>query len=66
MHFLKKEETIMTQKNRTKIISNSFTEVIPYAPLNCKEAGWRDGMVTGNGENGAVCSCSPYSDTIIY
>lgn len=56
----------MSQKYKTKISSNSFTEVIPYYHYDKTEGGWRDGMVAGNGENGVVCSCSPYSETLIY
>jgi len=56
----------MGNKYSTKISSNSFTEIIPYYHYGRKESGWRDGMVSGNGENGVVCSCSPYSETLIY
>lgn len=56
----------MIRKYKTKIKSNSFTEIIPYYRYKRTEAGWRDGMVTGNGENGVVCSCSPYSETMIF
>ena len=56
----------MTHKSKTKIFSNSFTELLPYSRYEAKESGWRDGMVTGNGENGVVCSCSPYLETLIY
>ena len=56
----------MTNKYSTKITSNSFTEIIPNYQYNKTESGWRDGMVTGNGENGVVCSCSPYSEALIY
>lgn len=52
--------------NKTKICSNSYTEIIPYYPYSKKESGWRDGMITGNGENGVVCSCSPYTETYIF
>lgn len=46
--------------------STEFTEVTLY-PNNAKEGRqWRDGMVTGNGENGAILSGSPYSESIIY
>ena len=48
-----------------KNISGSFTEIVPYRAYEKKEADWRDGLVTGNGEQGAVCACSPYSETII-
>lgn len=56
----------MTDTYRTKIASNTFTELLPYHPYTKTEPGWRDGMVTGNGENGVVCSCSPYSDTMTF
>lgn len=62
----KEGDFYMVQKYQTKIASNSFTEIIPYYHYNKTESGWRDGMVAGNGENGVVCSCSPYSDTLIY
>lgn len=56
----------MTQTHNTIISSNSFTDIIPYYNYNRFEPGWRDGMVTGNGEEGVVCSCSPYSEALIY
>ena len=56
----------MKDKYRTKVISNSYTDIIPYYNYETTEPGWRDGMVTGNGENGVICSCSPYSETLIY
>ena len=62
----KERNFYMLQKYKTKISSNSFTEIIPYHHYEKTESGWRDGMVTGNGENGVVCSCSPYSETLIY
>jgi alpha-L-fucosidase 2 len=57
---------MLHKKFRTKMNSNSFTEIIPYYHYSRTESGWRDGMVAGNGENGVVCSCSPYSETLIY
>lgn len=56
----------MSHKYQTKIASNSYTEVFPYCRYTKTEGGWRDGMVTGNGENGVVCSGSPYSETYIF
>lgn len=56
----------MSEKLNTKILSNSFTEVIPHYKYQNKDSGWRDGMVTGNGHMGVVCSGSPYSETLIY
>ena len=49
-----------------KVSSESYSEILPYHEYTRTESGWRDSLVTGNGENGVVCSCSPYSDTLIY
>ena len=54
------------KKNFKRYVSNSFTKVIPYAAYGNNEPGWRDGMISGNGENGVACSCAPYSDTLSY
>jgi len=56
----------MAQTYSREIVSESFTDIISNHPYTKTESGWRDGMVTGNGENGVVCSCSPYSETLIY
>lgn len=40
----------------------TYTEV----PASNPGRAWRDGMVSGNGENGYVTSGSPYSDTFIF
>lgn len=40
-----------------------------YTQLDEKRNGktlWRDGMVSGNGEQGVITSGAPYSDTLIY
>lgn len=42
--------------------ANSYTEV----PISNPGYAWRDGMVSGNGENGYVTSGSPYSDSFIF
>lgn len=44
---------------------NTYTDIIPNRH-NKTEAGWRDGMVIGNGEQGVVSSGSPYAETLIY
>lgn len=56
----------MSYKHSKKIRSNSYTDIVPYYPYSKIDGGWRDGMVTGNGENGVVCACSPYSETYIF
>ncbi|MCR5041260.1 MAG: glycoside hydrolase family 95 protein [Clostridia bacterium] len=43
-----------------------FTELAAYPSTDEERVSWMQGMVTGNGENGAVCSGSPYGDTLIY
>lgn len=40
----------------------TYTEI----PASHPGRAWRDGMVSGNGENGFVTSGSPYSDTFIF
>lgn len=52
----------MIKNCHTKSFSTVFTELEPYSG-NDK---WTDGMITGNGENGAVIAGSPYNDSIIY
>lgn len=42
--------------------SNAFTELPAVNPGNA----WREGMVSGNGENGYITSGSPYSDSFIF
>jgi hypothetical protein len=49
-----------------KCFSKEFTEVTLYPDSREKERQWRDGMVSGNGENGVICSGSPYNETHIY
>lgn len=41
---------------------------VTYTELPLKEPGvqWRDGMVSGNGENGYITSGAPYSDHFIF
>lgn len=41
---------------------SSYTEI----PAANPGRAWRDGMVSGNGENGYVTAGSPYSDTLIF
>ena len=42
--------------------ANAYTEVPASNPGNA----WRDGMVSGNGENGYITSGSPYTDSFIF
>lgn len=44
-----------------KVFSNSFSDVTGNHDLS-----WCDGMVTGNGVQGAITSGAPYTETIIY
>ncbi len=49
-----------------KCFSNEFTEITPYPKSAEEQRKWRDGMVSGNGENGVICSGSPYNETFIF
>lgn len=42
--------------------ANTYTEVPAVHPGNA----WREGMISGNGENGYITSGSPYSDSFIF
>lgn len=44
-----------------RIFSNSFSEITDNGDLS-----WCDGMVSGNGVQGVIISCAPYSDSLIY
>ena len=56
----------MIKNDHTKAFATEYTELVPYAREHKDTISWFDGMVTGNGENGAVIAGSPYSDSIIY
>ncbi len=43
--------------------SNTFSEL--YAN-GINSVSWREGMVSGNGENGVILAGTPYNDTLIY
>ena len=52
-----------TAASRTKIVSNVLPSEVAW---NDSDMEWREGMVTGNGQNGVVNAGYPYSDTLIY
>ena len=56
----------MIENSHTKSFATEYTELVAYASTDEERQSWQDGMVTGNGENGAVIAGSPYGDTIIY
>ena len=56
----------MIGNDHAKSFSTEYTELVPYASSDEDRVSWMQGMVTGNGENGAVCAGSPYGDTLIY
>lgn len=66
--FQKKEKEMRNLRmvNNKKCFSNEFTEVELYPKDSKEQQQWRDGMVSGNGENGIICSGSPYNETHIY
>ena len=66
MNFLKAGDVDMIKNSHTKSFATEFTELVPYASNDKDRLSWSEGMVTGNGENGAVIAGSPYGDTVIY
>ena len=64
--YVKKGDVDMIENSHTKSFASEYTELAAYAETDEERQSWQQGMVTGNGENGAVCAGSPYGDTIIY
>ncbi|MBE6741151.1 MAG: hypothetical protein E7570_02515 [Ruminococcaceae bacterium] len=62
----KKGDIDMIKNDHTKSFATEYTELVAYAGNDEDSKSWMQGMVTGNGENGAVIAGSPYGDTIIY
>ena len=56
----------MIGNDHIKSFATEYTELVPYASSDEDRLSWMEGMVTGNGENGVVCSGSPYGETHIY
>lgn len=49
-----------------KVYSNKYTQVEAKGQRKKKVRLWREGFMTGNGENGVINAGSPYDDTLIY
>ncbi len=62
----RKGSTDMLENLGTKSFATEYTELVAYADNDKDRLSWQEGMVTGNGENGAVVAGSPYGDSIIY
>ena len=65
-NMMKAGDVSMIQNDHTKSFATEFTELVAYPGNDEERQSWQQGMVTGNGENGAVCAGSPYHDTLIY
>jgi hypothetical protein len=65
-NFSKAGDVDMIKNDHAKSFSTEYTELISYPNKHEDTISWFDGMVTGNGENGAVLAGSPYTDSIIY
>ena len=63
---LKAGDVTMIESDHAKSFSTVFTELAAYPSNDEERQSWQQGMVTGNGENGAICAGSPYNDTLIY
>ncbi len=66
VNFIKAGNVNMIKNDHTKCFATEYTELVAYANNFEDSISWFDGMVSGNGENGVVCSGSPYNDTHIY
>ena len=56
----------MIPNDHAKCFATEYTALVPYANNDTDRLSWCEGMVTGCGENGAVCAGAPYDDTLIY
>lgn len=65
-NMMKAGDVSMINNDHAKSFATAYTELVPYATNDRDRLSWQQGMVTGNGENGAVCAGSPYGDTLIY
>ena len=63
---IRKGNVEMIENDHAKAFATEYTEHVLYAREHEDTISWFDGMVSGNGENGVVCSGSPYSDSHIY
>ena len=59
-------DVTMINNDHAKSFATTYTRLVPYADNDKDRLSWQEGMVTGNGENGAVCAGAPYDDTLIY
>ena len=66
MNYFKAGNVDMIKNDHKKCFATEYTELVAYANNFEDSISWFDGMVSGNGENGVVCSGSPYNDTHIY
>ncbi len=66
LNYMKAGDAEMIKNDHTKCFATEYTELVRYAKDFKDSISWFDGMISGNGENGVVCSGSPYSDTHIY
>ena len=66
LNYIRAGNLNMIKNDHTKAFATEYTELVSYAREHEDTISWFDGMVTGNGENGVVCSGSPYTDSLIY
>ena len=66
LNFFRAGDVGMINNSHTKSFATEYTELVPYANNDKDRLSWQEGMVTGNGENGAVVAGSPYGDTHIF
>ena len=66
LNLMRAGDVDMIQNDHTKSFATTYTELFSYPDNDPDRQSWQQGMVTGNGENGAVIVGSPYRDSIIY
>ena len=66
LSFLRAGDINTVDNGHEKSFATTFTALVPYAGTDEERMSWMEGMVTGNGENGAIIAGAPYNDTLIY
>ncbi len=65
-YYMRKGNMDMLENDTKKCFSTEYTDIVLYPKTMEESLSWCDGMVSGNGENGVVCSGSPYNETLIF
>lgn len=66
LNLMRAGDVDMIKNDHTKSFATAYTELVSYPNDEPGRQSWQQGMVTGNGQNGAVVAGSPYRDSIIF